>query len=339
MIINSQQLEVVLMWVLFSIFVGVALAIDLGVIGKIKEMRTKRSDQKAISKEKKVRSTNDALAWTIVWISLGLIFAGVIYFSMGYEKMLEYITGYTLEKTLSVDNMFVFLLIFTSLAIPHHYQHKVLSVGILSAIAMRIPLVIAGVSLLETFHWMIYVFGAFLIFTAIRMFVQKKEEKIELEKNIAVRALKKIMPVDVEIKTDKFLLRKNGILYATPLLVAIAIVEMTDLVFALDSIPAVLAITSDPFIVITSNIFAIFGLRSLYFLLSGSMEKFFYLKPALTALLFFIGFKMLLSEFYEIPIEMSLAIICSILGIAIALSYVKTRAENQQRTQSRDRIG
>jgi tellurite resistance protein TerC len=339
MIINSQQLDVVLMWVLFSIFVGVALAIDLGVIGKIKEMRTKRLDQKAVSETKKVRSTNDALAWTIVWISLGLIFAGVIYFSMGYEKMLEYITGYTLEKTLSVDNMFVFLLIFTSLAIPHHYQHKVLSVGILSAIAMRIPLVIAGVSLLETFHWMIYVFGAFLIFTAIRMFVQKKEEKIELEKNIAVRALKKIMPVDVEIKTDKFLLRKNGILYATPLLVAIAIVEMTDLVFALDSIPAVLAITSDPFIVITSNIFAIFGLRSLYFLLSGSMEKFFYLKPALTALLFFIGFKMLLSEFYEIPIEMSLAIICSILGIAIALSYVKTRAENQQRTPSRDRIG
>lgn len=339
MIINSQQLEVVLMWVLFSIFVGVALAIDLGLIDKIKEMRTKRSDQKAVSKEKKVRSTNDALAWTIVWISLGLIFAGVIYFSLGYEKMLEYITGYTLEKTLSVDNMFVFLLIFTSLAIPHQYQHKVLSVGILSAIAMRIPLIIAGVSLLETFHWMIYVFGAFLIFTAIRMFVQKKEEKIEVEKNIAVRALKKIMPVDVEIKTDKFFLRKNGILYATPLLVAIAIVEMTDLVFALDSIPAVLAITSDPFIVITSNIFAIFGLRSLYFLLSGSMEKFYYLKPALTALLFFIGFKMLLSEFYKIPIEMSLAIICSILGIAIALSYVKTRAENQQRTPSRDRIG
>jgi tellurite resistance protein TerC len=327
------------MWVLFSIFVGVALAIDLGVIGKIKEMLAKGPNKKAESDAKKVRSTKDALAWTIVWISLGLIFAGVIYFSMGYGKMLEYITGYTLEKTLSVDNMFVFLLIFTSLAIPHQYQHKVLSVGILSAIGMRIPLIIAGVSLLETFHWMIYVFGAFLIFTAIRMFVQKKEEKIELEKNIAVRALKKIMPVDVELKTDKFLLRKNGILFATPLLVAIAIVEMTDLVFALDSIPAVLAITSDPFIVITSNIFAIFGLRSLYFLLSGSMEKFYYLKPALTALLFFIGFKMLLSEFYEIPIEMSLAIICSILGIAIALSYVKTRIENQQRTQSRDRIG
>jgi tellurite resistance protein TerC len=319
--------------------VGIALAIDLGFLGKIRGVLAKGEKQKEISREKKVRSTNDALAWTIVWISLGLIFAGIIYFSMGYDKMLEYITGYTLEKTLSVDNMFVFLLIFTSLAIPHQYQHKVLSVGILSAIAMRIPLIIVGVSLLEAFHWMIYVFGAFLIFTAIRMFLQKKEEKIEVEKNIAVRALKKIMPVDVQLKTDKFLIRKNAILYATPLLVALVIVEMTDLIFALDSIPAVLAITSDPFIVITSNVFAIFGLRSLYFLLSGSMEKFYYLKPALTALLFYIGFKMLLSEFYTIPIELSLAIICSILGIAIALSYVKTRTENQQRTPRGDRIG
>lgn len=327
------------MWILFSIFVGVALAIDLGFIGKLRGIFSKAQKQKELSREKKVRSTNDALAWTIVWISLGLIFAGVIYFSMGYDKMLEYITGYTLEKTLSVDNMFVFLLIFTSLAIPHQYQHKVLSVGILSAIAMRIPLIIAGVSLLETFHWMIYVFGAFLIFTAIRMFMQKKEEKIEVEKNIAVRALKKIMPVDVQLKTNKFLVRTNGILYATPLLVALVIVEMTDLIFALDSIPAVLAITSDPFIVITSNVFAILGLRSLYLLLSSSMEKFYYLKPALTALLFFIGFKMLLSEFYHIPIELSLAVICSILGIAVALSYLKTRMENQQRTPSRDRIG
>jgi len=204
---------------------------------------------------------------------------------------------------------------------------------------MRIPLIIGGVSLLESFHWMIYVFGAFLVFTAIRMLIQKKEEKIEVEKNIAVRALRKVIPVEVHLKTDKFLLRQNGVLYATSLLVALVIVEMTDLIFALDSIPAVLAITSDPFIVITSNIFAIFGLRSLYFLLSSSMEKFYYLKPALTALLFFIGFKMLLTEFYEIPIELSLAIICSILGIAIALSYMRTRTENKQRTPSTDRIG
>jgi tellurite resistance protein TerC len=330
-VFGGQELQQTLLWLLFSLFVGVALAIDLGFIGKMRGMLAKGEKQKTIAHEKKIRSANSALAWTIVWISLGLIFAGVIHFSMGYDKMLQYITGYTLEKTLSVDNMFVFLLIFTSLAIPHQYQHKVLSVGILSAIAMRIPLIIAGVSLLETFHWMIYVFGAFLIFTAIRMFVQKKEEKIEVERNIAVRALKKIMPVDVQLKTDKFLIRKNGILYATPLLVAIVIVEMTDLIFALDSIPAVLAITSDPFIVITSNVFAIFGLRSLYFLLSSSMEKFHYLKPALTSLLFYIGLKMLLSEFYHIPIELSLAIICSILGIAIALSYMKTRTESQQR--------
>jgi tellurite resistance protein TerC len=327
------------MWTIFTIFVGIALSIDLGVIVKIKEVYARNQQEKAYSVSKKVRSTNGALAWTIIWISLGLIFAGLIYLDMGYGKMLEYITGYTLEKTLSVDNMFVFLLIFSSLVIPHRYQHKVLSVGILSAIAMRIPLIIAGVSLLETFHWMIYVFGAFLIYTAIRMFMQKKQEKIEVEKNIAVRALKKIMPVEVRMNTDKFLLRQKGVLYATPLLVALVIVEMTDLVFALDSIPAVLAITSDPFIVITSNVFAIFGLRSLYFLLSSSMEKFYYLKPALTALLFFIGFKMLLSEIYDIPIELSLAIICSILGISIGLSYRRTRTAGQQRTPSSDRIG
>jgi TerC family integral membrane protein len=328
-----------MMWVIFAIFVGVALSIDLGMIAKIKEVYSRSQKEKAFSGAKRVRSTNGALAWTITWISLGLIFAGLIYLVMGYEKMLEYITGYALEKTLSVDNMFVFLLIFSSLVIPHRYQHKVLSVGILSAIAMRIPLIIAGVSLLEAFHWMIYVFGAFLIYTAIRMFMQKKQEKIEVEKNIAVRALRKIMPVEVNLNTDKFLLRQNGVLYATPLLVALVIVEMTDLVFALDSIPAVLAITSDPFIVITSNIFAIFGLRSLYFLLSRSMEKFYYLKPALTALLFFIGFKMLLSEIYDIPIELSLAIICSILGISIALSYMRTRTAGQQRTPSSDRVG
>ncbi len=330
MIFNTQQVEVVLMWVLFSIFVGVALAIDLGVIGKIKEMRAKGSNQKAASKEKKVRSTNDALAWTIVWISLGLIFAGVIYFSMGYEKMLEYITGYTLEKTLSVDNMFVFLLIFTSLAIPHQYQHKVLSVGILSAIAMRIPLVIVGASLLESFHWMIYVFGAFLLVTAIRMAIHRKEkENIDIERNIAVRLLKKFVPLTSKLYESRFLVRlTDGALYATPMLVALIIIEMTDLIFAIDSIPAVLAITTDPFIVITSNIFAILGLRSLYFVLAGMMEKFYYLKPALVASLMFIGAKMLASDIYKIPIEISLIVIFVILGIALGLSAIKLKIKN-----------
>lgn len=318
-----------MLWMLFGLIISIALAIDLGALGAIKRRVRKGKQIEALPTEQEIthQQFKQALAWTIVWISLGLIFSVVIYFVVSYEKMLEYITGYTLEKTLSVDNMFVFLLIFNSLAIPHKYQHRVLSIGVISAIGMRVPLIIAGASLLGAFHWMIYVFGGFLIFTAIRMLAQKKSEKIEVEKNIAVRLLKKIMPVDVTTRTNRFLTRaeSTGVLYATPLLVALVMIEVTDLFFALDSIPAVLAITSDPFIVITSNIFAIFGLRSLYFLLSGSMEKFYYLKPALTALLFFIGFKMLVSEYIHIDIEASLAVIMTILGIALGLSYLKTR--------------
>jgi len=258
-------------------------------------------------------------------MSLAAIFAGLIFLGMGYDKMLEFVTGYTLEKSLSVDNMFVFLLIFSSLAISQAYQHKVLSWGIISAIAMRIPLILIGVSLLESFHWMVYVFGGLLMLTAARMLVHRKQKKIELEKNIAVKVLRKILPIDLEVKGDKFFTRKNGILYATPMLVALIIVEMTDLVFAMDSIPAVLAITDDPFIVITSNIFAILGLRSLYFLLAGVMEKFYYLKPGLIALLLFIGFKMTVSDFYQIPLGISLATIFGILTLAMVMSLIKAR--------------
>ena len=220
--------------------------------------------------------------------------------------------------------MFVFLLIFSSLGIPYVYQHKVLMAGILSAIAMRIGLILAGVSLLESIHWMIYVFGGLLLFTGIRMLLQKKE-KIEIEKNIAVRILRKFIPVSLEVNGNKFLLHKNGVLFASTMLVALVIVEMTDLVFALDSIPAILAITTDSFIVITSNIFAILGLRSLYFLLAGMMEKFYYLKPGLAAILLFIGVKMVISEVYEIQITVSLMIIFSIIAVAIALSFIRSR--------------
>jgi tellurite resistance protein TerC len=336
-----------LLWTVFGLFVGVALAIDLGILTKARSLvNNKKSgtsninsasahnadhDANITSKPKlKQQPFKQALVWTIVWISLAVIFAGLIYVGMGYHKMLEFVTGYTLEKSLSVDNMFVFLLIFSSLAIPHAYQHKVLSVGIISAIAMRIPLILVGVSLLESFHWMIYVFGGMLLLTAIRMLLQKKEKKIELEKNIAVRLLRKFMPIDLDLKGDKFFSRKNAVLFATPMLVALVIVEVTDLVFAIDSIPAVLAITADPFIVITSNIFAILGLRSLYFLLAGLMEKFYYFKPGLIALLLFIGFKMVVSEFYKIPIGISLAVIFGILGTAMILSYIKTRRLNAE---------
>src|SRR5215210_113388 len=333
------MLQDYILWLIFGLFVGIAMAIDLGALGALRNrLRVKESLPTKKSAEDKKKSTfKQASTWTIIWISLAAIFAGLVYAIAGFDSFLEFITGYTLEKSLSIDNMFVFIIIFSSLGIPHQFQHRILSVGIISAIAMRIPLVIAGASLLASFHWIMYVFGAFLLVTAIRMAIQRKEkEKIDIERNIAVRILKRFVPLTPNLHGNKLLVRlMDGALYATPMLIALVIVEMTDLVFAIDSIPAVLAITTDPFIVITSNIFAILGLRSLYFLLAGMMEKFYYLKPALTALLFFIGFKMLLSEFYEIPIEMSLAIICSILGIAIALSYVKTRAENQQRTPSR----
>jgi tellurite resistance protein TerC len=285
-----------------------------------------------------------ALTWTIVWISLAMVFAAIIYLAMGYEKTLLFVTGYAIEKSLSVDNMFVFLLIYSSLAIPYTYQHKVLMVGILSAIIMRIALILAGVSLLESFHWMIYIFGGLLLFTAIRMIIQNKDEEhgkkkkeMAIEKNIAVRIMRKFVPITFELNNDKFLLRKKTnsgrkLLYATPMLVALVIVEMTDLVFALDSIPAILAITTNSFIVITSNIFAILGLRSLYFLLAGMMERFYYLKPGLAMILFFVGCKMIVSEFYEIPIVISLVVIFGILAAALMLSFIRTR---QQQTQTK----
>ena len=265
------------------------------------------------------------LYWTIIWISLAGTYAIILYIALGQETAVLFITGYALEKSLSVDNMFVFLLIFSSLSIPYSSQHKVLMIGILSAIVMRIGLILAGVSLLESFHWMLYVFGGLLLFTGIRMLIQKREKKIEIEKNLAVRILRKFIPVSLEPNVDVFLLRKNGILFASPLLVALVIVEMTDLIFALDSIPAILAITRDPLVVITSNVFAILGLRSLYFLLAGLMDKIYYLKSGLAAILLFIGIKMIVSELYDIPINVSLIAIFCILMISITLSFVRTR--------------
>jgi tellurite resistance protein TerC len=356
-IIASSNADYLITWVFFTLFIGIALAIDFGIISKIPHMfRTRNRSEnnnnndsyqkteissvlsvkpKSLQQEQQ-QTFKRALVWTIIWISLAAVFAAIIYLAIGYEKTLLFVTGYVIEKSLSVDNMFVFLLIFSSLAIPHVYQHKVLMAGILSAIIMRIALILAGVSLLESFHWMIYIFGGLLLFTAIRMLIQKKKEEqgkkkeVEIEKNIAVRILKKFVPITFELNNDKFLLRKNSshkVLYATPMLVALVIVEMTDLVFALDSIPAILAITTDSFIVITSNIFAILGLRSLYFLLAGMMEKFYYLKLGLVMILFFVGSKMIVSEFFEIPIVMSLMVIFGILAAALLLSFIRTRQQ------------
>ena len=333
------------LWILFSIFVGIALSIDLGLFGKLKNILNKEKEKNPIHnhtqdildstheslQKLQKQQTRDALKWTIVWISLAGIFAIIVFFNMGYEKMLEFVTAYTLEKSLSVDNMFIFLLVFSTLSIPYIYQHRILSVGILSAIVFRILLVLVGVSLLESFHWMIYIFGGLLILTAIRLLFQKKEKKIDLEKNIAIRILKTFVPINLNINSNKFLLRQEGILYATPLLVALVIIELADILFAIDSIPAVLAISSDYFIVITSNIFAILGLRSLYLLLSGIMEKFYYLKPALVFLLLFIGIKMLISDIYKMPVLLSLIIIFAILSSAIILSLAKIKQKRNSK--------
>lgn len=337
-----------ILWIIFGLFVGIAMAIDLGVIGALRRLHSRGISSSSSSvivekekrgeKEKSDSTFKQALAWTIVWISIAAIFSGIIYATSGYDSFLEFVTGYTVEKSLSVDNMFVFILIFSTLGIPHHLQHRVLSVGIISAIAMRIPLIIAGASLLENFHWMMYIFGGFLVATAIRMAIHRKEEKIDIEKNIAVRLLKKFIPLTPHLHENKFIVRlADGALYATPMFVALVIVEMTDLVFAIDSIPAVLAITTDPFIVITSNVFAILGLRSLYFLLAGMIEKFRYLKPALVALLMFIGAKMLISDLYKISVEVSLLVIFAILGPALGLSLLKAKAENKIHLTSFDR--
>ncbi len=354
-IVGGSNANYQIIWLFFTLFVGIALAIDFGIISKISYIFRRngsrnnsinnntyqqRETSSVLSVEPKSPQQHvfkRALVWTIIWISLAMIFAAIIYLALGYEKTLLFVTGYAIEKSLSVDNMFVFLLIFSSLAIPHIYQHKVLMAGILSAIIMRVGLILAGVSLLESFHWMIYIFGGLLLFTAIRMLIQKKNEhgekkEMTIEKNIAVRIMKKFVPITFELDDDKFLLRKNNnnghkLLYATPMLVALVIVEMTDLVFALDSIPAILAITTDSFIVITSNIFAILGLRSLYFLLAGMMEKFYYLKPGLAMILFFVGSKMLVSEYFEIPLIISLMVIFGILASALVLSFIRTRQQ------------
>ena len=235
-----EHIVPLILWIPFSLLVGIALVIDLGLFRKVSSI-FKGKDSAQESEIVKTNNENKSgLLWTIIWVSLAGIFALLILKFMGSVKALEFVTAYTLEKSLSVDNMFVFLLIFTSLSILHRYQHRVLSVGILSAIAIRIPLILIGVSLIQSIHWMIYVFGALLILTVIRMILQRKEKKIVIERNIAVRVLKKFVPIDLSNKSEKFVVSRENILYATPLLVALVAVEMTDLFFALDSIPAVL---------------------------------------------------------------------------------------------------
>ena len=306
------------LWIGFNLFVLLLLALDLGVFH--------RHAHKVSIKE--------ATIWSVVWISLAMLFNLGLYLFWGQispasdlsngEAGLAFFTGYLIEKSLSVDNIFVFVLIFTFFAVPAVYQHRVLFWGILGALIMRGVLILLGAALLKEFHWIIYVFGAFLIFTGIRMALHRNEE-MHPEQNPVVRLLRRLMPVTENYEKDHFFIRRAGKLMATPLFLVLLIVESTDLVFAVDSIPAIFAVTNDPFIVYTSNVFAILGLRSLYFLLAGVVDKFYYLKLGLSVVLAFVGTKMIIADIYKIPVGLSLGVIASILAIAVIASLLRNR--------------
>ena len=266
----------------------------------------------------------EALTWSSVWIALAIAFNFLIYFWKGKEVAIQFLTGYLIEKSLSVDNIFVFVLLFGYFNVPAAYQHRVLFWGIFGALIMRAVFIVAGVTLITKFHWIIYLFGLFLVITGIKMALNKGT-KIEPEKNIVVNLFKRLFPVSKEFSGSKFWVKQNGKLTATPLFVVLLLVEFTDLIFAVDSIPAILAITSDPFIVYTSNVFAILGLRSLYFALAGIIGMFRYLHYGLAGILIFVGFKMILSDIFEIPVLISLLVILIILIISIAVSMLKSK--------------
>jgi len=312
--------ESIWLWVGFNIVVLFLLALDLGVFHR----------------KAHAVSMKEALTWSIIWITLSLLFNLVIYLfwdqmvpNSSYtngEAALAFLTGYLIEKSLSVDNIFVFILIFSYFAVPDKYQHRVLFWGILGALIMRGTLILVGSVLLDTFHWIIYVFGAFLVFTGIRM-ARHQDEELNPEENPVVKFFKRFMPVTENYEDDKFFVRRAGRLFATPLFLVLLVVESTDLVFAVDSIPAIFAVTRDPFIVYTSNVCAILGLRALYFLLANVMHQFEYLKLGLAVVLTFVGVKMLLIDIYKIPVAVSLAVIASVLTVSIVASLIKTRRE------------
>ena len=301
--------ETLWLWVGFNVFVMAMLALDLGVFHR----------------QAHVVSLRESLTWTAVWVSLALLFNAGIWYFAGPTKALEFFTGYVIEKSLSVDNVFVFVLLFSYFAVPPLYQHKVLFWGILGALLMRAMMIGLGAVLITKFAWIIYVFGAFLILTGIKMIV-KREEEIHPERNPLVKLFKRFMPVTADYRGDKFFVRENGIRLATPLFVVLLLVEFSDLIFAVDSIPAIFAVTKDPFIVYTSNVFAILGLRSLYFALAGVMDKFHYLKIGLGVVLTFVGVKMILAHTaWKIDSLLSLGVIVAILTTSVVWSLVKPK--------------
>lgn len=297
--------ETTVLWIVFNVFVLAMLALDLGVFHR---------------KSHEV-SVKEALIWTAVWMTLAMCFNLFVYYFFDKEKALEFFTGYLIEKSLSVDNIFVIILIFSYFKVPSAYQHKVLFWGILGALVMRVIFILTGVELIHRFHWLIYIFGGFLVITGIRM-LTSGDIKIDPEKNPLIKLARRIMPITPSFEGDRFFVKRDGKNWATPLFLVVLLIETTDLIFAVDSIPAILAISDDSFIVYTSNVFAILGLRSLYFALAGIEKYFRYLKYGLSAILVFVGIKMCMADVFKIPTEISIIVIIFTLIIAMVSSSV-----------------
>jgi len=311
-----------IIWSAFLLLIFLLLALDLGVFNK----------------KSHVVSFKEALGWTTLWVSLALLFSFAVYYLYlngmvdnpenltPKNAVIKYLTGYLVEQSLSMDNIFVIAVIFTYFQVPGQYQHRVLFWGILGALFFRGVMIFVGVILLEKFAWMMYVFGGFLIYSAVKML--GSHDNVSLDNNPAIKILRRVFPVSKDYDQDKFFVRKEGLLMATPLFVALLIVETTDIMFAFDSIPAIFAITRDPFLVFTSNIFAIMGLRSLYFVLAAIIDRFKYLKYSLVAILFFVGLKMIAHDWIHLPEWASLTFIIVSLGLGIGISLFTTRGKD-----------
>ena len=306
--------ESFVLWTAFNLFVLGMLALDLGVFHR-------KSHEVGIK---------EALTWTSVWITFAMLFNLFIYYYFDKEKAVEFFTGYIIEKSLSVDNIFVIIMIFAYFKVPTAYQHKVLFWGILGALVMRVIFILAGIELIHRFHWLIYVFGGFLVVTGIKM-LTSGDIKLEPEKNPLAKLARKIFPFTPTFEGDRFFVRRETKLWATPLFLVVVLIEATDLIFAVDSIPAILAISDDSFIVYTSNVFAILGLRSLYFALAGAEKYFQYLKHGLSTILIFVGIKMCITDIYKIPVDLSLIIIVFVLTIAILASVAAQKSRNNNK--------
>lgn len=307
------------MWAGFGVFVLAMLAVDMFLLGRHGAQRV---------------SVREALGWSLAWFAMAMLFGGILWgwldHTAGREvadvRVMEYLTGYLLEKTLAMDNIFVFVMLFTYFAVPPEYQKRVLVYGVLGAIVLRAVMILLGAWLIAQFHWVLYVFGAFLLITGIKMFVFADHEP-DLSKNPLLKWLRNHVRITKEYHGDKFWVYMNGVRWFTPMFLVLVLIEASDVIFAVDSIPAIFAVTQDPFIVFTSNIFAILGLRALYFLLADMAERFHLLKYGLAVVLVFVGTKMLIVDWFKIPVAVSLGVVIAVLGTSIMLSLLATRGQ------------